>query len=141
MSVYPAPWTAFSRSPRSNLLGSAIKHGYVALVVIALINSAISAVYYLRIASACYFGTPDDRTQAIVSPWRQAGAAIAALSVLIGGFTGGWLVGAANQATTPAVNHMAPQVVESVEQLPAKHPTPPPAPAVNRELQRSPASL
>ena len=38
------------------LFGTAINHGFIGLVVIAVLNSAIEAVYYLRIAAACFFG-------------------------------------------------------------------------------------
>lgn len=48
------------------LFGSATDHGYTWLVVIGVINSAISAVYYIRIASTSYFDAPDE--SAIINP-------------------------------------------------------------------------
>lgn len=79
------------------LFGSAIAHSgkhpeYVLLVVIAVINSAISAVYYLRIASAIFFGQPSDDLRVAPVPLRRAAAAIAALLALMLGFAGRYLV-------------------------------------------------
>lgn len=81
------------------LFGSAIQHGYLWLVVIAVLNSAVSAVYYLRIASACYFGKPNTHTHVAIQPARRFGAALAALAVLVLGIAGGRLVDAAHIAT------------------------------------------
>ncbi len=66
--------------------------GFRLLVVIALINSAISAAYYLRIASACYFGEPAEQVRAMRVPGRMTGVGIAAAAVLVMGLAGTWLV-------------------------------------------------
>ena len=81
------------------LFGSAIQHGYVWLVVIAVLNSAVSAVYYLRIISACYFSPPNTQTHADVQPARCFGAALAALAALVLGIAGNRLVNATHNAT------------------------------------------
>ncbi len=81
------------------LFGSAFQHGFVWLVVIAVLNSAVSAVYYLRIIGACYFSQPNDDTQAIPVPARRIGAAVAALAALALGIAGNQLVDAVNDAT------------------------------------------
>ena len=81
------------------LFGTAIDNGFVGLVIIAVLNSAISAVYYLRIASACYFGSPTDVLQPVRAPARALGAGAAALATVVLGIAGGWLVDAARQAT------------------------------------------
>lgn len=62
--------------------------GMVALVVIAVINTAISAAYYLRIVGACYFGEPTVRTEPVSrTPALPLGLAMCAvLSVAIGVF-------------------------------------------------------
>jgi NADH-quinone oxidoreductase subunit N len=83
------------------LFGSAIEHGFVVLVIIAVLNSAISAVYYLRIVGACFFGETDKQTYTIDSPLRKFGAAIAAAGALALGFGGGPLVKAAHEAAQP----------------------------------------
>lgn len=84
------------------LFGSAIQHGYVWLVVIAVLNSAVSAVYYLRIISACYFSQPNPQTHAQIQPARRLGAALAALAALVLGIAGGRLVNATHYATKNA---------------------------------------
>ena len=91
------------------LFGSAIQHGYISLVVIAVLNSAVSAVYYLRIVAACYFG--DSAPAVTIAPLnaRWIGAAIACLAAVLLGLGGGSLVRTAKNAsitptlTTPAL--------------------------------------
>ncbi len=83
------------------LFGSAIQHGYIWLVIIAVLNSAISAVYYLRIIGACYFAKPNDQTQVAVSPAVQLGALVAAVGAVMLGVAGGRLVDAARDAAAP----------------------------------------
>jgi len=93
------------------LFGSAYTQGYIVLVVIAVINSAISAGYYLPIASACIFGDSREPVEKVDSPAREAGAILAAIIAVVLGVAGGWLVDDAaragdvaevsNQATTP----------------------------------------
>lgn len=61
------------------------------LVVIALINSAISAVYYLRIASAIYFGSPNEQVTQEPQVARLSGAGLAALASLVLGLGAGIL--------------------------------------------------
>ncbi|MCX5661309.1 MAG: NADH-quinone oxidoreductase subunit N [Planctomycetota bacterium] len=87
------------------LFTSAIDHGYVCLVVIAAINSAIGAVYYLRIASACYFGKPDEATRVIDWPSRRVGGTAAAVIALALGIVGGPLVEAASLAVDAPIGH------------------------------------
>lgn len=90
------------------LFGSAIAHSeahpeYIWLVIIAVLNSAIAAVYYLRIASAVFFGQPSDDLRIAPVPMRRAAATIAALLALALGFTGRHLVERASVSTpTPA---------------------------------------
>ena len=71
------------------LFGAAVSHGYVWLVVIAVLNSAISAVYYLRIVSACYFvpppSDPAERVGGAAPRTATAIAALAAVALFIGG--------------------------------------------------------
>lgn len=84
------------------LFGSAIEHGYVVLVVIAVLNTAVSAVYYLRIVGSCYFGSDQGRTQLAATPSRYVAALVAAIAVLALGFVGGWLVDAARESSAQA---------------------------------------
>ena len=85
------------------LFGAAIEHGYVGLVVIAVLNSAVSAVYYLRIISACYFAPAEAPTRTVFAPGRWLGAAIAAILALVLGLAGNRLVEAAHRATQTQV--------------------------------------
>ncbi len=81
------------------LFGSAIEQGFLGLVILAVLNSAVSAVYYLRIAGACFFAPP--ATTSVNEPdmpARQWGATIAAVGALVLGFLAGPLVDAAYQA-------------------------------------------
>jgi len=87
------------------LFGSAIAQSdthphYVYLVIIAVINSAISAVYYLRIVGACYFGDPSHKTTTAPAPSRQLAATLAAVLALVLGITGNWLVEQAGDQTS-----------------------------------------
>ena len=72
------------------------------LVVLAVINSAISGAYYLRVTAACYFGeVARDATagEIATNPPRRAAALIAAVAAIAIGLTAGWLVDAAQRAT------------------------------------------
>ena len=88
--------------------GSAISHSsshpeFIWLVIIGVLNSAISAAYYLRIIAACYFGKREDGRLVEIDhqPLRTMGAVIAAFFALVLGMTGGWLIEAARDAALP----------------------------------------
>ncbi|MEX0886272.1 MAG: NADH-quinone oxidoreductase subunit N [Phycisphaeraceae bacterium] len=66
--------------------------GYIWLIVLLVLNSAVSAAYYLRIASVCFFGRPDDAVQALPLPSRRTGAAVAGLAAIVLGIGGAQLV-------------------------------------------------
>jgi NADH-quinone oxidoreductase subunit N len=83
------------------LIGSAYGAGYTVLVIVLVLNSAISAAYYLRIASACYFGEPDDTVHSAGMFGRTAGALVAATLAVVLGIVGNGLVNASSDATTP----------------------------------------
>ncbi len=82
------------------LIGSAYGAGYTMLVIVMVLNSAISAAYYLRIASVCYFGEPDETVTSAGQFPRYAGALIAATLALVLGIVGNGLVNASNDATS-----------------------------------------
>ncbi len=83
------------------LFGGAFEHGYVWLVIIAVLNSAVSAVYYLRIIGACYFAGDASPLHPVAVPARRVGAAVAAIGAVVLGIGGDALVQAAKDATTP----------------------------------------
>ncbi|MEM9019168.1 MAG: NADH-quinone oxidoreductase subunit N [Planctomycetota bacterium] len=72
---------------------------YQGLVVLMVINSAISGVYYLRIASAAFFGEDKGQTVEATMPSRRwGGAAAAAAALALGGLPGDWLITSAERA-------------------------------------------
>lgn len=85
------------------LFAPAVSEGWIGLVVIAVLNSAISAVYYLRIVKACYFdAAPGDATgiaAGATSPARVLAAGLAAAAALVLGVAGQRLVSGAHDAT------------------------------------------
>ncbi|MEM6756884.1 MAG: NADH-quinone oxidoreductase subunit N [Planctomycetota bacterium] len=90
------------------LFGAAFDAGLWLLVVIGVVNSAISAGYYLRIAGACFFGKPHPRVERVLWPGRRLGAGIAAFATLFLGIFGSWLIDAAQSGTLPEVGSATP---------------------------------
>ncbi len=75
------------------VFGAAIEGGYAWLAVIGMLNSAVSAYYYLRITVAMYFQDPDGETATDRWQWGSlnAGLVVAAVfTVLIGILPGFW---------------------------------------------------
>ncbi len=93
------------------LIGSAYGAGFVWLVVILVLNSAISAAYYLRIASVCYFGEPDKSVQSAGNFPRTAGALVAATLAVVLGIIGNGLVNASSNAA--ATQQTAAQITDA----------------------------
>lgn len=109
------------------LFGSAIAHSgghpeYIWLVVLAVLNSAVSAVYYLRIAAACFFGETAPQTSALPGTARPLGAAIAAVAAITLGVAGGSIVNAARNATLSGATTRAVSQPPA-ENAPASDPT------------------
>ena len=68
------------------LLMAGIEAGQVALVVIAVLNSAISAWYYLRLVGLPILAMPTAQTEAIVrgpAAWPRVAAVITAIAVVV----------------------------------------------------------
>lgn len=83
--------------------GSATAWVYPTIVVAMVINSAISAGYYLRIAAVAFFGEDSGQTVELKLPTRRWGAAIAAgAALLLGGLPGNLLVESSRDAAEPA---------------------------------------
>jgi len=80
----------------------------VALVVLAVICSAVSAVYYLRIASVCFFGQPVSPVTITSGPLRITGAGIAALAAVLYGLFGAPLVESAHKAS----HNLSPKITQ-----------------------------
>jgi NADH-quinone oxidoreductase subunit N len=65
------------------VFSAAVQQGYVALVVIGVINSAVSAYYYLRLIVVMFFG---ERTTEWTAPAIPASAALALILTIAGVF-------------------------------------------------------
>ncbi len=106
------------------LFAPAFSTGEVALVwlvVIALLNSAISAVYYLRIAAAAFFGEPEAPIEIAPSAARRTGTTLAGvLTIIFGLFAGAFgLTTLANRAVDLPIT-LWPQATEQVEDADAE---------------------
>lgn len=83
------------------LIGSVYEAGFSVLVVILVLNSAVSAAYYLRIASVAFFGRSYDNVESAVAPSRLVGAVVAGVTALLLGLPigiGSSLANAAQEA-------------------------------------------
>jgi NADH-quinone oxidoreductase subunit N len=63
------------------VFGSAVEQGYYALVVLGVLNTAVSAYYYLRLIIVMFFG---DRTTAWQAPRIPASVAVALALTILG---------------------------------------------------------
>lgn len=81
------------------MFSSAVNAGFTGLVIIAVINSAISAVYYLRIINTCYFAPTEQTTMVQTSPYRIPIALTASVLTILLGLAGNQLVQISNIAT------------------------------------------
>ncbi len=106
----------------------AIAQEYYWLVGLAVVNSAISAGYYLRIASVAFFGTPAEGVTEADVPLRRIAAAIAALASIALGVFGSVLVDATrSHAASPvaAVEPAEPAGVDAPAEPIARRPARP----------------
>jgi NADH-quinone oxidoreductase subunit N len=86
------------------LIGSVYEAGFNVLVVILVLNSAVSAAYYLRIASVAFFGQQTEGIEPVRAPSRVTGAAVAGVTALLLGLPiglGSSLAASAQHAATP----------------------------------------
>jgi len=97
------------------LFGAAFDAGLTLLVVIGVLNSAISAGYYLRIAGACFFGKPHPRVERVLWPGRRFGAGVAAFAALLLGVFGSWLIDAARAGNLRGVGSSISAQAEQAE--------------------------
>ena len=96
------------------VFGAAIDQGYYALVVIGVLNTAVSAYYYLRLIIVMFFG---ERTTAWSAPRIPAGVAVTlALTVLgvlyLGVFPGRLINAFQTKVESPAFTQTQTQVVK-----------------------------
>jgi NADH-quinone oxidoreductase subunit N len=84
------------------LFSAAVNAGFTGLVVIAVINSAISAVYYLKIVNSCFFAEAQD-SSVEVSDKRHHLTTVAVMAgsiAILLGLAGNQLAKITNAATT-----------------------------------------
>jgi NADH-quinone oxidoreductase subunit N len=65
------------------LFGAAVQHDLVWLVIIGVLNSVVSAYYYLRVVKVMWFGTPTSEEKVPSSLALRVALAIACLGVLV----------------------------------------------------------
>ncbi|MEM9914404.1 MAG: NADH-quinone oxidoreductase subunit N [Planctomycetota bacterium] len=87
------------------LIGSTFTAGYAVLAVVIVLNSAISAGYYLRIAMTCFFGMPLDKVSFAKAPTLIAGAVITTVAAFaLGGFAADGIITKSHDAVVPLSN-------------------------------------
>ena len=74
------------------IFSGAVKHGLLWLVVIAVINSVISAYYYLRVVKVMWLGEPASRAKIPSSGALRFALAISSLGVLVLGIVPGYIM-------------------------------------------------
>ena len=89
------------------LIGGVLNAGFYFLVVVLVINSAISAGYYLRIAMLTFFGESSNQPALILPEGRRGPRVVGAMvtgvaAVVIGGWPGNSVVRNAREAFEPA---------------------------------------
>ena len=116
------------------LFGAAISAGYVYLAVLALINSAIAAWYYLRIVTTCYMLEATDPQQPVAPlPVRSLAAVASAVGVIALSLATAPLISASAQA---AERFLAEPKNQWVQPPPPPQP-PQPLPPTPRQPQRT----
>jgi NADH-quinone oxidoreductase subunit N len=81
------------------IFGAALTHEHPWIVVIAVINSAVSAGYYLKIVGAAYASKPNENMQLAVRRTRQTAACLAAAGCILLGIAGDYVAQLARNAS------------------------------------------
>ena len=82
------------------LLSAAAENGYTWLVIIAVLNTILSAYYYLRLIVNMYMKDIDDNVQPEYGAINQVYVGLLALIIVLLGITPGFLLKIANKAAT-----------------------------------------
>jgi NADH-quinone oxidoreductase subunit N len=82
------------------IFSGAVKHGLLWLVVIAVINSVISAYYYLRVVKVMWLGEPASKKKVPSSVALRLALAISCLGVLVLGIIPGYIMKLAEMAAS-----------------------------------------
>ncbi|MEM7682733.1 MAG: NADH-quinone oxidoreductase subunit N [Planctomycetota bacterium] len=130
------------------LVSAGFHAGFAVVIVIMVINSAISAAYYVRIGSTCFFGDDRGTTEARYAPVRVVGAVFAAAASVALGLQPGWVTERAARAgrvaqlqtqVEPEVQESTPAPAQADPALPATPEAAPPAVSVNAADPTAPA--
>ncbi len=82
------------------IFSGAVQHGLLWLVVIAVINSVISAYYYLRVVKVMWLGEPASKKKVPSSVALRLALAISCLGVLVLGIVPGYIMKLAEMAAS-----------------------------------------
>ena len=74
------------------IFSAAVKQSLLWLVIIAVINSVISAYYYLRVVKVMWFGQPASEEKLTSSPALRVAMAISVIGVLALGIVPGQIM-------------------------------------------------
>ncbi len=74
------------------IFSSAVRHNLLLLVIIAVINSVISAYYYLRVVKVMWLGEPASEEKVPSSGALRLALALSCLGVLLLGVIPGWVI-------------------------------------------------
>ena len=80
------------------IFSAAVQHGLLWLVIVAVINSVISAYYYLRVVKVMWFGEPASAERVPSSGALRLALFLACLGVLVLGVMPGAVMGLAQFA-------------------------------------------
>jgi NADH-quinone oxidoreductase subunit N len=81
------------------IFSAAVQHGLLWLVIIAVINSVISAYYYLRVVKVMWLGEPTSREKVPSSGVLRLALSLACLGVLALGIVPGAMMKVAQMAS------------------------------------------
>jgi NADH-quinone oxidoreductase subunit N len=96
------------------LIGAAISAGFYLLAALTVLNSAISAWYYLHMFGVCFLHEPADKTESAPSPARSWAAIASALGVIVLSIFVANLFTASHAAATLPPPARSAQVTESI---------------------------
>ncbi|MFC2006436.1 NADH-quinone oxidoreductase subunit N [Chloroflexota bacterium] len=82
------------------IFSSAVQHGLLWLVIIAVINSVISSYYYLRVVKAMWFGEPASEEKVPSSGALKVALSLSCLGVLLLGIVPGFMMRIAEAASS-----------------------------------------
>ena len=82
------------------IFSGAVQHGLLWLVIIAVINSVISAYYYLRVVKVMWMDKPASRAKVPSSPALRVALALSCLGVLLLGIIPGFVMKLAQMAAS-----------------------------------------